>query len=465
MVRVVICGTHPSQYNGYSKVVYELAKYIGSYTNIELHVFGFQNFYDGKEHKVERQLPKTVTVYDAFLNEEPKSKGFGETLIVDYLNRIQPDILIIYNDLVVITTLLDEIEKKLPSRRFKIYPYIDIVYQNEKNIMIEKINSIVDGGIMFTEYWKNTIVTQGFTKQLFVLEHGFSTDQYYPVPKHLARQFFTLSDEDFVIVNLNRNQPRKRWDICMMVFVKFVAMNRDKRIRMIIAASMNGSWDLIDIMISETRKYGMSLEDIKKHLVIMQNPQQLTDFDINVMYNAADVGINTCDGEGFGLCNFEQAGVGVPQVVPNIGGFKDFFDNDNAIVLDPKWSFYCDHSRDFVSGEAQICAVDDYVKGLQFLMDNPDSRKAMGEKARSTIVNKYLWKDKGGLFNSIIEDIYKKEFGDEYEKPVQIDIKKIMNEKANKPVKPIDLKDDDLDKMDSEQLREFVRKMRQQNVG
>jgi len=465
MVRVVICGTHPSQYNGYSKVVYELAKYIGSYTNIELHVFGFQNFYDGKEHKVERQLPKTVTVYDAFLNEEPKSKGFGETLIVDYLNRIQPDILIIYNDLVVITTLLDEIEKKLPSRRFKIYPYIDIVYQNEKNIMIEKINSIVDGGIMFTEYWKNTIVTQGFTKQLFVLEHGFSTDQYYPVPKHLARQFFTLSDEDFVIVNLNRNQPRKRWDICMMVFVKFVAMNRDKRIRMIIAASMNGSWDLIDIMISETRKYGMSLEDIKKHLVIMQNPQQLTDFDINVMYNAADVGINTCDGEGFGLCNFEQAGVGVPQVVPNIGGFKDFFDNDNAIVLDPKWSFYCDHSRDFVSGEAQICAVDDYVKGLQFLMDNPDSRKAMGEKARSTIVNKYLWKDKGALFNSIIEDIYKKEFGDEYEKPVQIDIKKIMNEKANKPVKPIDLKDDDLDKMDSEQLREFVRKMRQQNVG
>lgn len=465
MVRVVICGTHPSQYNGYSKVVYELAKYIGSYTNIELHVFGFQNFYDGKEHKVERQLPKTVTVYDAFLNEEPKSKGFGETLIVDYLNRIQPDILIIYNDLVVITTLLDEIEKKLPSRRFKIYPYIDIVYQNEKNIMIEKINSIVDGGIMFTEYWKNTIVMQGFTKQLFVLEHGFSTDQYYPVPKHLARQFFSLSDEDFVIVNLNRNQPRKRWDICMMVFVKFVAMNPDKRIRMIIAASMNGSWDLIDIMISETRKYGMSLEDIKKHLVIMQNPQQLTDFDINVMYNAADVGINTCDGEGFGLCNFEQAGIGVPQVVPNIGGFKDFFDNDNAIVLDPKWSFYCDHSRDFVSGEAQICAVDDYVKGLQFLMENPDSRKAMGEKARSTIVSKYQWKDKGAQFNSIIEDIYKKEFGDEYEKPVQIDIKKIMNEKANKPVKPTDLKDDDLDKMDSEQLREFVRKMRQQNIG
>jgi hypothetical protein len=46
------------------------------------------------------------------------------------------------------------------------------------------------------------------------------------------------------------------------------------------------------------------------------------DEDINMFYNAADVGINTADGEGSGLCNFEQMGVGVPQVVPDIGGFR-----------------------------------------------------------------------------------------------------------------------------------------------
>lgn len=32
----------------------------------------------------------------------------------------------------------------------------------------------------------------------------------------------------------------------------------------------------------------------------------MNDFDINVLYNVADVGINSADGEGFGLCNFEQ---------------------------------------------------------------------------------------------------------------------------------------------------------------
>jgi glycosyltransferase involved in cell wall biosynthesis len=229
---------------------------------------------------------------------------------------------------------------------------------------------------------------------------------------------------------------------------------------MIIAASMNGSWDLIDLMISETRKYGMTLEDVKKHLVIMQNPQQLTDFDINVMYNAADVGINTCDGEGFGLCNFEQAGVGIPQVVPNIGGFKDFFNNTNSVLLEPKWSFYCDHSRDFVSGEAQICAVDDYVKGLQFMLDNPVARQTMGQKARKQIVENYLWKDKGAQFEQIIHDIYKREFGDSKDHPVKVDINDLIKNKTASSINPVEIKDADIDSMDSDQLREFVRKMR-----
>ena len=33
--KVVLCGTHPEQFNGYSKVVYELAKEMASYEDIE----------------------------------------------------------------------------------------------------------------------------------------------------------------------------------------------------------------------------------------------------------------------------------------------------------------------------------------------------------------------------------------------------------------------------------------------
>ena len=98
MVRVVLCGTHPSQYNGYSKVVYELSKYLGKCSDVDLTVFAFQNFYDRDEHHVERQLPPTVKVYDVCKYENPKNKGFGEALIVPFLQEVDPDIVIVYND-------------------------------------------------------------------------------------------------------------------------------------------------------------------------------------------------------------------------------------------------------------------------------------------------------------------------------------------------------------------------------
>lgn len=435
MRKVILCGTHPAQYNGYSKVVYELAKYIASCKDVQLHVFGFQNFYDNDEHKIERNLPDNVEVFDVYKNEEPKHKGFGEKLINDYIIKIDPHIVIIYNDLVVINSLIENI-KKIPDRKFKLIPYIDIVYKNEKNALIKNINTICDGGIMFTKYWKDVIEYQGFNKKAYILEHGFNKQQFYPVPKKLCRKFFNIKETDFIIVNLNRNQPRKRWDICLMSFVKFISKRMNDPIRLMIATSMQGGWDLSDMILSECRKYNITIEDFKKHLIVLQNPQQITDFDINIMYNVGDIGINTCDGEGFGLCNFEQAGVGVPQIVPNIGGFKDFFTKgQNSILIDPKWTYYCDHSRDFVAGEAEVCDIDDYVRAMEFYYTHPEVIQAHGKAARESILTNYQWSDKGKVLHDIIVE-ETKHLSFDPPKPTldiqEIDINDLITTKLNK---------------------------------
>lgn len=408
MVKVVLCGTHPGQYNGYSKVVYKLADYIGrKCSDIDLYVFGFQNFYDRGDHKIERVLPPNVHVFDAHANESPKNKGFGESLISNYIADIDPDIVIIYNDLIVLNTFLSIIHKDFPNRKFVIYPYIDIVYKNERNSMIKKINELSDGAFVFTQYWKTVLEKQDYKKPMYILEHGYDDNDNYPVPKALARRYFGIDEKDFVILNLNRNQPRKRWDICIMAFIRFIANNPDSNIRMIVATALNSSWDLVDIMISETRKYNLNVEDIKKNLIIIKTPQLLTDFDINVLYNCADVGINTCDGEGFGLCNFEQALVGIPQIAPYIGGLRDFLREQNALIVHPSWSFYCDHARDLVAGEAEVCAVEDYVAMMQYAMENPEKIKELGKQAREDILSNYNWTSKGRAFADALRHISK----------------------------------------------------------
>lgn len=402
MKKVILCGTHPEQFNGYSKVVYELSRYLGGCADVKLYVFGFQNFYDNQAHRAERLLPANVEVYDVYANENPKAKGFGEALINDYIIKVQPDVLIIYNDLLVINSLLKKIQE-LPMINFRIVPYVDLVYKNEKQSLLMNINMLVDSAIMFTEYWRDVAHYQGFTKPMYVLEHGFNPESYYPIPKKLGRKFFNISEQDFVIVNLNRNQPRKRWDLCMMSYIKFISNHMGENIRLLIATSMNGGWDLGELIMSECRKYKIDVAAFQKHIIMLQNPQQITDFDINIMYNLGDIGINTCDGEGFGLCNFEQAGVGVAQIVPNIGGFRDFFrKNETALMIEPCTSYYCDHGRDYVGGEPEVCNVSDFADALEYYYTNRDVAKAHGDAARKHILEHYKWSDIGKKLYDIV---------------------------------------------------------------
>jgi D-inositol-3-phosphate glycosyltransferase len=47
---------------------------------------------------------------------------------------------------------------------------------------------------------------------------------------------------------------------------------------------------------------------------------------LNQVYNAADIGINTCIGEGWGLVNSEHGATGVMQVVPDHTSLAEIFD-------------------------------------------------------------------------------------------------------------------------------------------
>jgi glycosyltransferase involved in cell wall biosynthesis len=252
-----------------------------------------------------------------------------------------------------------------------------------------------------------------------------------------------------------------------MSYIKFISKHMGENIRLLIATNMNGGWDISDLLTSECRKYNITVEEIKKHLIILQNPQQISDFDINVMYNVGNIGINTCDGEGFGLCNFEQAGVGIPQIVPNIGGFKDFFvKGKTSLLIDPKWSYYCDHSRDFVAGEAEICDINDYVSALEYYYNNPEVVEAHGKLCRENILKNYSWAQKGKkLYDIIVEEVIVKEIipPTTLEKSFSgLDINDLMNKKLeSQKDEELEIIEGcvDVDSLSPEEMKEMLKKM------
>lgn len=400
--KVLFFATNVRQYNGYSYAIYELAMELSKKKDIELTLYGFQNFYKNANHL--RNLPDNVYEYDAYANEEPKQAGFGFDQITEFVTVNQPDVCIIYNDMVVVSNVMDRLYK-VPNRKFKIIVYIDQVYLHQKKEYISLLNDKADFVLAFTKYWEECALAQGITLPTDYLQHGFNPMIHYPFPKHLARQYYSLKKDDFIILNLNRNQPRKRWDICLQAFAEIVSRHQDKPVKLLIATALQGSWNLLDVYERELKKRGITLEQGMKHLIMIDNPQQLSDEEVNILYNLADIGINTCDGEGFGLCNFQQAAIGIPQVIPAIGGFLDFFDKDTASMIEPVINLYIESSRDGVGGESQLCSYKGFVDAIDAYLKNPKLMEEHGKNAREKILRDYKWSDLGDKLHRIINDV------------------------------------------------------------
>ncbi len=109
--RIMLCGTHPiGQTNGYSRVMYYISKFLGEKTDIDLTIYGFQNYVQSYSQTVIRnEIPSRVIIHDALASEEPKRNGFGEKEIGNYLKKNPQDIIIIFNDYMITSSLTQTI--------------------------------------------------------------------------------------------------------------------------------------------------------------------------------------------------------------------------------------------------------------------------------------------------------------------------------------------------------------------
>jgi glycosyltransferase involved in cell wall biosynthesis len=173
-----------------------------------------------------------------------------------------------------------------------------------------------------------------------------------------------------------------------------------------VAAQMDGFWNLVEIFDHQLRLRGMTFADVgKNYLMSLARPQAMTDAEINILYNACDIGINTCEGEGFGLCQFEHAAVGGPQVVPAIGGFREFLHPAIAILAEPKFFSYVDKSRDQVGGYAESADPKELADGVWKYYMNPALVTKHGRRARKEILQHYRWETVCGHFHKVLGDI------------------------------------------------------------
>lgn len=382
--KIVLVSTHVHQYNGYSKVSWNILKLLSTDDSFELYHYAAQKA-AGTEF---RSIPSNVHVRAC----PPIDGGFDFAGLPLYLEEVKPDIVIIYNDANIVSLYLEQIGS-LYNKQFKTIVYLDQVYYSMRPQHVIMLNEMVDEIFVFTAGWKEKLLEFGIKKPIGVMRHGFDKTAHTVIDKSVARANLGLPIEPFYIVNVNRNTPRKRLDTLIIAFVRYVCNNPESDVRLVCACdlgNLGGGYPLLEIYEHEIHRLG---GDMKKHgekLIILNGSLMLTDDDINLLYNAADCGVTCSDAEGFGLCAFEMMGLGKPQIVSDQIGHREFCKPDNSFIVPANHKYYITLSSSSVCGEAHGVTVDDLYKGLVLYTAHPAVLAAHGEVARNTVLE-YSW--------------------------------------------------------------------------
>ena len=394
--KFLLVSTHAQQTTGYSKVSYNLVQQIAKCADIDLMHFGFQRFFDiGSDYRL---YPPHVQVYDPAKQEAagaPKEQGFGYSQLPAIVKSFQPDYIMIYNDAAVITSFLDKLQEAFPSQRsYKMIIYFDQVYITQRPDLLARIDKDADLYFAFTQFWKDCLYTQGIRKPIHILRHGFDADLYKPMDRSALRKKHGLPENLFLMVNINRNTPRKRYDILVTALAELVARYPTKPIGLLCVCDGGelGGFPMHEIYVRELIKRNVPVEHHMNKLMITKTAMNYTDETVNELYCMADIGVSAAEGEGFGLCNFEAMGCGVPQVVPDVGGFKDFCRPDNTQLVKPERSYYIPYAYSSLGGIAEVVAPSDLCLAIEEYLLDSELREKHGKAARETVL-KYRWED------------------------------------------------------------------------
>ncbi len=414
MKTILFCATYPDQPIGYGRIANILSNILAANSNFKVYYFGFSNF---KDKAVYRFIHPNITFVDVYKEEKElyncDTENFGTNLIENAILKLKPDVVFIYNDILVTCRLFNVINATFEARKFKIFVYLDLVYKNEKSLYVNFVKQHADFLFVFSDYWKNHLVTDfGFqAEKVAVLYHGVGIKGITRVQSEREKQKRNVKVElgcdpgDFIILNTNRNTYRKMWDLTIesfLIFLKKQNMNPTIKLFVNCELSHKTGYDLLELIRIYSKKYDMNFDTIIfKHILQPKTPGKVTDDMMSTIYQASDLGLNTCCGEGFGLCNLEGGAMGTVQVVTNTTGLSDMFQSFANMTVAPWVEIQCPSILDDHNGTLEICRADDIASKIDYWYNNPVTKAEREQKLQEYLLEKYNW-------NTILKEFIEK---------------------------------------------------------
>jgi len=202
-------------------------------------------------------------------------------------------------------------------------------------------------------------------------------------------------DQRFIVLNANRNQPRKRIDTTIRGFALF-ARDKPAHVKLFLHMGVeDAGWNVVLL----ARRYG--IEDRILMSSLAKTIQGVSTAQLNRVYNACDVGINTSSAEGWGLPSFEHAATRAAQIVPRHSACAELW-NDAAVMLEPAFKVI----NEGVLTDSWLVTPEGVAEALEKLYGNREFLAEMSEKAfRKATRPEYQWGNISERWNALFQQV------------------------------------------------------------
>ena len=282
----------------------------------------------------------------------PASPGgdlFGLGRVSQMVSAFTPDIIIIQNDPWNIPEYL---------KRVGNIPTVAIVAVDGKNCRGRGLNGLA-AAIFWTRFGEHEAQLGGYSGPSHVIPLGVDLELYCPGDRQTARKELGIPKkclDAFIIGNVNRNQQRKRLDLCIEYFAKWLRKRGadDAYFFFHTAPTGDNGYDVKQL----AHYYGVA-----NHLLLAEPDigRGVEEDDLARTYRSFDVMLTMTQGEGFGLPTFEGMACGIPQIAPDWSALGELC--AGAALLVPCTTIACTPNKINVVGgiadrEATIEALD-----------------------------------------------------------------------------------------------------------
>ena len=332
---------------------------------------------------------------------------YGFDQIASLIDQLQPAVVFVLYDIVYQVQYLERLRKAAAKPRIVFYSPV------ESGPIAPEIMQRLGGVsryVVFTDYGRQEIESGLRTvrendpafsfPELEVIPHGVATEKFFPLTdKAEARRHMRLDEAEhrdaFIVLNANRNMPRKRIDLTIHGFALF-AKDKPARVKLYLhMATEDTGWNVLIL----AKRYG-----VFDRLIMTQvdnSRPTFSDEQLNYLYNACDVGITTTTGEGWGMPSFEHAATRAAQIVPRHTSLADLW-KGAAEFIEPVMTLTYPGNLT----HAHIVTPEGVAAALQKLYENAVHREALAEAAyRKATRPEYNWTSVAARWRQLFDEL------------------------------------------------------------